>query len=195
VARRQSVRSDLCKFRVLSERDAEAVTAFSCGNADLDDFLRSDALRYQAHHVATTYLGIYEDRTVGYVTLMADAVILSSRERKQLRAPNSTPLGYDDHPVIPALKVARLGACQEFRTDFSGCGHALVRFACWQALMASRSFGCRLVTVDAYPEAIEFYERIGFARNRAKPYKDRERPSMRFDLFAPEVQDWLYATR
>jgi len=38
--------------------------------------------------------------------------------------------------------------------------------------------GCRLLTVDAYPESVAFYERFGFVANRAKPYQGRTHPSV-----------------
>jgi hypothetical protein len=53
---RSSVTSEDLKVRVLTAADAPLVATFSCAEADLDDFLRSDALRLQAHRVARTYL-------------------------------------------------------------------------------------------------------------------------------------------
>jgi hypothetical protein len=38
---------------------------FTCGEPDLDDFLRSDALRLQSHRLARTYLALYETVLVG----------------------------------------------------------------------------------------------------------------------------------
>jgi hypothetical protein len=67
----------------------------------------------------------------------------------------------------------------------------LMRFAADRAYSIADSAGCRLLTVDAYPDAITFYESLGFLRNKAKAYREREHPSMRFDLFAPEPPRWL----
>ena len=112
-------------------------------------------------------------------------------ERRKLAAPEVERLGHQDPEYVPAIKVARLAVCKDFRAVSSGTGRELVRFACWLGLRASRAIGCRLVTVDAYPDAVRFYEEIGFGHNSAKPYKERARPSMRLDLFAPDVQGWL----
>jgi hypothetical protein len=51
--------------------------------------------------------------------------------------------------------------------------------------------GCRLLTVEAYPEAVAFYDRLGFLRNRSKEYRERTHPSMRLDLFANAMPGWL----
>ena len=62
-----------------------------------------------------------------------------------------------------------------------------------QALAISESIGCRLLTVDAYPASVSFYQRLGFIPNRAKPYQGREHPSMRLDLFPPALPSWVGA--
>ncbi len=51
--------------------------------------------------------------------------------------------------------------------------------------------GCRLLTVDAYPDAVSFYEKLGFVRNRSPNYRGRENPSLRLDLFGRNMPDWL----
>ena len=102
-------------------------------------------------------------------------------------------LADSDPQYVPAIKIARLAVCKDFRAGNSGTGRELVRLACWLGLAASRAMGCRLVTVDAYPDAVPFYEDIGFVHNSAGPYKGNTRPSMRLDLFSPEIHGWLLA--
>ncbi len=60
-----------------------------------------------------------------------------------------------------------------------------------RSLRFADQVGCRLITLDAYPESIAFYERLGFARNRSKAYREREHPSMRLDLYAPIPPLWV----
>ena len=85
----------------LTSADSGDLAAFSSGDHDIDDFLKSDALRLERLHVARTYLAWYgsSPELVGYVSLMADAIVLQNRERKKLK------LASDDHPVVPAIKV------------------------------------------------------------------------------------------
>ncbi len=168
----------------MTEGDVEIIAAFSCGDADLDEFLREDALRLDAARAARTWLAFHDADLVGYITLLCDAIILETRERKGLA------LRHEDHPVIPALKVARLGVSEVFRSTHRGVGEALMQFAFSTALSLSKRVGCRLLTLDAYAQSVAFYERLGFIRNRAKEYRDRPNPSMRFDLHASRLPDW-----
>lgn len=172
---------------LLAEGDREQLASFSCGDDDLNDFVRTDAFRLGQSKVVQTYVMRHaqsEDRILGFVSLLADAVRLQPKERKLLR------LRHRDHPAIPALKIARLGCSLDFQG--AGVGKALLRFAFVSGLASSETVGLRLLTVDAYPDAAAFYERHGFVRNTHKDYKTNPNPSMRFDLFAETLPEWLW---
>lgn len=180
---------DLVRLEIeaISEAAAADIAAFSCGDRDLDDFLRDDALRLDRARAARTWLARYDGALVGYITLLCDAIILETRERKGLA------LRHEDHPVIPALKVARLGVSESFRASHRGVGEALMQFAFATGLTLSAQVGCRLLTLDAYAQSLAFYERLGFVRNRAREYRDRQNPSMRLDLHAAVLPSWVLA--
>ena len=166
---------------------ASEFETFTSGDDDLDEFVRSDAARLHQDNIVRTYLGRYNGRIEGYLSLLNDAVVLETRERKKLAlAPGA-------HPIVPALKVARLAVASSFRATHRGLGETLLRFAFVKALDLARHVGCRLLTVDAYPESVGFYEKLGFVPNRAKPYQGRTHPSMRLDLFPPVPPVWLTA--
>lgn len=165
----------LLEIRALQADDMAAAAGFTCGDVDLDDFLRSDALRLQTQRAARTFVAVYEAELAGYVALLVDAVELKPNERKKL------DLHFRDHPMVPALKIARLGVAVAFQGR--GLGETLVHFAVARVLDIEAHAGCRLLTVDAYPAAVGFYERLGFVRNQARAYEGLERPSMRFDVF------------
>lgn len=171
------------EIRGLEPSDAPLLEQFDCGDDDLNGFIRDDALRLQEQHIVRAYVLFYDDRLVGYVALMADAIKLQTPERKRLR------LRSRDHPWVPAVKVARLAVAGEFQRK--GLGITLMRFAVAMAYAAGDSVGCRLLTLDAYPAAVDFYRRLGFAFNKAPDYRERAHPSMRLDLYAPEVPVWL----
>jgi GNAT superfamily N-acetyltransferase len=177
----------LLLIRQLTENDKDLLAPFTAGDHDLDDFLKSDAWRLQELNVVKTYLALYQgEGLVGYISLLADAVVLETKERKKLS------LSHQDHPVIPALKVARLAVRVDFRDQYRGGGEALVRFAYTRALLLSDIAGVRLLTLDAYPQSVEFYKKLGFVENKAKVYQEKMHPSMRFDLFAPTLPAWVY---
>ncbi len=177
----------------LEPRDLLIAAAFSCGigdeDQDLNDFLRNDALRLQERNIVSTFVAYYGESgsgmLVGYVSLLTDTIKLKTGEKKRL------DLAHDDHPFVPAVKVARLAVHEDFRRAFRGAGEALMRFACERAFGIAELAGCRLLTLDAYPESVGFYETLGFQRSRAKEYEAKEHPSMWLDLFAPESPRWL----
>jgi GNAT superfamily N-acetyltransferase len=156
-----------------------------CGDEDLDDFIRDDAWRLQSEHVAVTYVARdkVSGEVAGYCTLLNDAVRLLTRERKKLG------LASDDHPIVPAVKIARLGVSID--RQGTGVGVLLVRSAYYAARRDDSTSGCRLLTVDAYPTALPFYEKLGFEPNKAPDYRDRENPSLRLDVFSRAVPDWI----
>lgn len=175
----------------LTEQSVDAFGGFSCGDADLDDFIRSDALRLHALNVARTYVAHYDAHACGYVALMADAIVRKPNERKRIRATDGSALTFEDHPVVPALKIARLAVNKSTRDGCRGIGEALVRFSFLTGLDLAELAGCRLLTLDAYPESLGFYQRLGFVPNLDKMYAERQHPSMRLDLFAATPPDWL----
>ena len=164
------------EVRTLRAEDAATLAGFDPGDEDLADFVRTDAIRLQAQGVARTYLAFYDDMLQGYITLLADAVVLETRERKRLA------LSSQDHPVVPALKIARLAVGVAFRATCNGMGTALVRLARSKALVVLEHAGCRLLTVDAYPQSVAFYEKVGFERCKASAYRDRKNASMWLDV-------------
>lgn len=181
---RENVDQNLVEIRLLTPAEGPLCQEFSCGDADLDDFLRSDALRLADQRVVRTYVAFYEERLVGYVAVLADAIKLQTGERKKLG------LNHGDHPVIPAIKVARIGVCKDTRQSCRGLGMHLMKFAAFVALGAAETHGCRLLTVDAYPDAVTFYEKLGFVRNKVSEHPGKTL-SMRFDLFSATPASWI----
>ena len=177
---------ELLLIRQLTEEDKDLLGTNTYGDADLDDFLKSDALRLQELNVVKTFVALHLiEGLVGYISLLADAVTLETKERKKLS------LSHQDHPIVPALKIARLAVREDFRAKYRGGGEALVRFSFNRALLLSDLVGCRLLTLDAYPQSVEFYKKLGFVENKAKVYQEKTHPSMRFDLYAPTLPAWV----
>lgn len=183
---RETIDHERLEIRLLISEDIVLAHEFSCGDEDLDDFLRSDALRLQDQNVARTFVAWYDGELVGYVSLLTDAIQLKTGERKKLQ------LTHRDHPVVPALKVGRVGVSVRSREHLRGVGTALIRFAYYQATTLAECAGCRLLTLDAYPQSVGFYEKLGFVRNKSEeqPSTTPQNISMRLDVFAKEPPSW-----
>lgn len=134
-----------------------AVSGFSCGVPELDDWLRESAATVAAKHLGRTYVWIVPDgpmEIAGYVTLAPHVV-------RRLEVPGRIGRGAPD--AIPAILLARLALATPLHG--TGLGGALLADALRRALDAIAVAGGRLVVVDALDEgATGFYEHHGFAR-------------------------------
>lgn len=129
-------------------------TGFSCGHADLDRFFEHYAGQNQFKlHLAVTYVALVEARTVGFATVAPSSIerasVPSARLRKRLP---SYPL--------PVLRLARLGV--DTRARGLGIGKELLRHVLVLALEQRDRLGCVGVVTDAKPDAVSFYESLGF---------------------------------
>jgi len=140
------------ELRPLAQDDD--LTAFSCGQPDLDRFLQHYAGQNQFKlHLAVTYVAVADARVVGFATVAASSLerasLPSARLRQRLPA---SPL--------PVLRLARLGV--DPRAQGHGLGTALLRQVLTLAVLQRDHMGCVGVVTDAKPEAVSFYERLGF---------------------------------
>jgi hypothetical protein len=181
-------RHDRSRLQIALLDGATPLPAFTCGDEDLDGFLRDDALRLQKADVTRVYLAWYETELVGYAAVLTDAIQLRTNDVKRLK-----PLTYVDSKIIPAVKLGRLGVSVSFRRQFSGCGTELVRTAANVALTIGGLAGCRLLTLDAYQDSVAFYRKLGFA-TRPSDADDHTRRTvpMWLDLLADH--SWIWAT-
>ncbi len=129
-------------------------SSFSCGQGDIDRFFEHYAGQNQFKlHLAVTYVALVEGRIVGFASVAASAleraVIPSARLRKRLP---SYPL--------PVLRLARLGV--DTRAQGLGIGKGLLRHVLGLAVEQRDRLGCVGMVTDAKPEAVRFYEGLGF---------------------------------
>jgi GNAT superfamily N-acetyltransferase len=134
-------------------RPEDERSEFSSGNADLDRFFRQYAGQNQfRRHIGSTFVAIADGVILGFFTVAASeltATRLPAARRKRL------PL----YP-LPVLRLARLAVDE--RAQGRGIGSALLRAVFALAHRMADDFGCIGVVVDAKPEAVAFYERLGF---------------------------------
>ena len=129
---------------------------FRSGNADLDRFFARYAGQNQfRHHLGTTYVAVDPDGGIaGFATVAASEIspmALSGPKRKRLP-------GYP----LPVLRLARLAVDE--RAKAQGVGSLLLRAVLGLGQKMSEELGCVGVVVDAKPEAVAFYEKLGFTR-------------------------------
>jgi len=82
---------------------------FDCGDNDLNDFLKCDALLDSQNFFSSTQLAIYENEVIGFFTLVTDTIHLKQNIRDTLS------IDYPYGRQIPAIKIARLARSLKFR--------------------------------------------------------------------------------
>jgi GNAT superfamily N-acetyltransferase len=141
------------EIRLLRREDDRS--AFSCGQGDLDRFFEHYAGQNQFKlHLAVTYVAVLDATIVGFATIAASALERAAVPNPRLR--KRLP-GYP----LPVLRLARLGV--DLRAQKVGIGKALLRHALGLALEQRDRYGCIGVVADAKPDAVAFYEGLGFA--------------------------------
>lgn len=88
--------------------------------------------------------------------------------------------------------IGRLGRDIRFRGR--GFGRFLIEFVFATAIEVHEKYcGVRMVTLDAYPDRVEYYESLGFVQNQHQKYRRRTKSvSMRYDIYEkafPECSD------
>ena len=135
-------------------RDTDDRTAFRSGDADLDRFLAKYAGQNQfRHHIGVTYIALGPGRIIGYATVAAGTLEAENLPESRRRKLPGYPL--------PVLRLARLAV--DVTEQNRGVGTALPRHVFHLAIEMSERFGCVGIVVDAKPEAVDFYARLGFS--------------------------------
>ena len=129
---------------------------FSCGQSELDRYFQHYAGQNQFKlHVAVTYVATLSDDIVGFATVAVGVLERQSLPSASLR--RRLP-GY----ALPVLRIARLAV--DTRARGLGIGRGLLRHVLRLAVEQRDALGCIGVVTDAKPDAVSFYEGLGFSQ-------------------------------
>lgn len=135
------------------------ISAFSCGEDSLDEWLRRYALTNQASGSARTFVTCLDDRVVGYYALATAAVTKASAPARVAKAMPEP---------IPVLLLARLAVDQA--TQGHGLGWRLLRDAILRTLQVAEHVGVRALLAHALDQgAADFYQRYDFQPSPTDP--------------------------
>lgn len=137
------------------------IKSFDCGDADLNDFLLSDAVNYYKSMMALTYLleDVEADKTVAYYSLLNDKIVFDPDDRRFWNRLNRKVANSKRRREYPAVKIGRLAVSK----DYAGCHiGSMILLQVKHVFSTMRRSACRFITVDAYAAAVPFYEKCGF---------------------------------
>lgn len=138
--------------------------AFSCGVAELDEYLRHRAGQDVRRRVAAVFVMVPDNeptRIAGYYSLSSASIVLSELPDEIVRRlPRS--------PVVPAVLIGRLAR----DVGYPGAGRLLLLDALARSLRHTDEVVSAVVLVDAKNErAREFYSRHGFTGVSGIPHR------------------------
>ena len=153
--------SDIYEIRIL-QKD-EKVKSFNCGDDDLNDFLLNRSNSFRKALLAVTYVfeNIESKEIIGYFSLANDRVSLTDFKNKTEfnRFRRNRFVNGKRMKSYPSVKICRLGINKDFHGK--GIGSMLLNFIKSYFLEENKT-GCRFITVDAYNDAIPFYQNNDF---------------------------------
>lgn len=138
---------------------------FNCEDDDLNEFLFEEAIPYRKELLATTFVIEDDTRTLGYYSLLNDSLQLKEEmfsSKSQLKKFLRDLIPYPKRHLknIPSVKIGRLAVDKSCKGK--GLGKIMIHTIISNYLMLNDNQACKLITVDAYKQAIPFYQRMGF---------------------------------
>jgi GNAT superfamily N-acetyltransferase len=158
---KEKISTEDINIQKLNESHISILRGFKSYEQELINFLIEDALNNQNQKISVTFLWIYENNLVGYITLLNDKINLEGNLKEYFRE-KEIP-----YKSLPALKVGKL--CVHDNYLRRGIGKLMLKFATQQANKISETTaGCRFITLDAKRnekrelDSIHFYKKFGF---------------------------------
>lgn len=160
-----------------------ALTAFDCGDGDLNEFLLEDAKLFLEKRIANTYILEDEGRIAAYFCLLNDKVSRQEITNNRWRQIKDSFPESKSFRSYPSIKIGRFAVAK----DYHGLhlGSALMdELKLFLKNEVGRS-AFRYITVDAYLSVVPFYERNGFVK-LTKKEEDEHTRLMYFDMMEIE---------
>lgn len=149
------------------------LSAFDCGDDDLNEFLLKDAKGFLEKRIANSYLLMDGDRIVAYFCLLNDKISKQEVTNSQWRKIKDRFPEGKKFSSYPAIKIGRFAVSAEYRGQ--QIGTKLMNMI-KSLLDSDRNYSAfRFLTVDAYISATSFYTQNGFVkltRKEENPHTD-----------------------
>jgi GNAT superfamily N-acetyltransferase len=156
------------------------IKPFNCGDSDLNDFLLTNSHIFAQGLVAVTYIIENENKTIAFFSVLNDKISAedfdSNRKFRNIIQDNFALC--KRFKSYPAVKIGRFGIDCEFQKQ--GLGTEILDYI-KVLFVTENKTGCVFLTVDAYRQALEFYERNDFKYLNERD-KNEDTRLMYFDL-------------
>jgi len=155
------------------------IKSFDCGDDDLNDFLSKDAKNYLTSLFTVTYLIQQDTETIAYFSLSNDRTTRYDVGKSEWNKLNRNVANDKRKKSYPAVKLGRLAV--DKKSAQLGFGKLILYYIKKTYANDLQSAGCRFITVDAYADVTDFYERNGF-KFMTQEDEGKDTRAMYFDL-------------
>lgn len=174
----------LAGLSLIKLNETTVIKPFDCGDEDLNDFLISKSKPYHKELLAATYLLEDKEETIAFFSIFNDSLRVQEKYFASKSAFKRLLSELVSHPkrhltYYPALKIGRLAV--KSNTQKKGIGTTIISYIIQVALSQNDACACKLITVDAYAESLQFYEKKGFVYFTEKD-KGKDTRQMYLDL-------------
>ena len=179
------------KYHFENLTEEHDLSEFDCGDDDLNDFLKNDALKQQKSRLNVTKLILYDRKIIGYVSLLTDTLVLKNiqDEKIQLNIKNQLEIK-SKNKNISAVKIGRLTLDEKYSGKGLG-SHILRNILTNLKIISDNEIGFRFIIVEGYAKAFNFYVVKNGFEYLKKDYKNiknidfisKRDPTKRFYLY------------
>jgi GNAT superfamily N-acetyltransferase len=128
--------------------------AFYCGEPELDDFFRDNAVDHHERYLTRVYVALYDDEIVGYYWLNAQSHSSKTISEDALKK-------LERIPFAPCIYLGMIATLE--RLHGNGIGKVLMLHAFTQTLRVAELAGVYALTLEAInEEKAATYQRWGF---------------------------------
>lgn len=164
--------------------ESHSIKPFDCGDPDLNQFLFEDAIPHLKQLLTVTYLLETKSDTIAYFSVLNDKITLEEVANRSFNKLSRKIPHAKYRESYPSVKIGRFAVSKAYQRG--NIGTALLDYIKGYFIDLNKT-GCRFITVDAYPQAVPFYERNGFLPLILKEPKNDNR-AMFFDLYPFSVK-------
>ncbi|GHS96637.1 hypothetical protein FACS189421_02050 [Bacteroidia bacterium] len=141
------------------------IKPFDCGDEDLNEFLLEKSNNYQMELLATTFVFEDEIKTLAYYSIFNDSLKIENISFSSKNALKNFIRRLVPHPKrhlkhYPAIKIGRLAISKQAQK--SGLGRKIMDTIIDYAIKQNERCACKFILVDAYKDALGFYEKMQF---------------------------------
>ena len=130
---------------------------FDCGDEELNDFLKNDALPQQNAKLNVTKLIMCEGKIIGFASILTDTLMIRKIRDIEVKSDIIEKLNLNsDKNSIAGVKIGRLAIDKQFTRKGLG-SHILRNIIYSLKKISEKNIGFRFIIVEGYAKALNFY--------------------------------------